>query len=341
MSSPRPIEIIGGGLAGLSLGLALRRNGIAVSVIEAGDYPRHRVCGDFMTGLSARTVQTLGLAPLLADALSHRQVAWFHREQLICAQRLPAPALGLSRYALDARLAHAFTAAGGELHHATRAHDPAPLPGRILAHGRSRSSDSPWLGLKLHLHGLSLAQDLEFHLGDEAYVGLAQVETGAVNLCGLFRRRRLAAPGPALVAAYLHAAGLPRLADRIGHATIEPASFSAVSALSYAPTPPIPDTIRLGDAGGLIPPFTGNGMALAFQSAETALPYIIAYARAEMTWSVACSRTHSALRRRFHRRLTVARTLQPFLLAPARQHIVATLARAHLLPLRLLYALLH
>ena len=340
MNSTRPIEIIGGGLAGLSLGLALQNAGIATRVIEAGDYPRHRVCGDFMTGLSGITIQTLGLTPLLADALQHRHVAWFHREQLICEQRLPSPALGLSRYALDARLANAFTAAGGELHRATRAHDPTPLPGRILAHGRIRS-DSPWLGLKLHLHGLHLTQDLELHLGHDAYVGLAKVETGAVNLCGLFRRRSLAAPGPALVAAYLHAAGLPQLADRIAHATIEPASFSAVSALSYAPAPPTPDTIRLGDAGGLIPPFTGNGMALAFQSAETALPHLIAYARADVTWSVACSRTNSALRRRFHRRLTVARALQPFLLAPARQTIVATLARAHLLPLRLLYALLH
>ena len=28
MNSPRPIEIVGGGLAGLSLGLALRRAGV-------------------------------------------------------------------------------------------------------------------------------------------------------------------------------------------------------------------------------------------------------------------------------------------------------------------------
>jgi monoamine oxidase len=39
MSSTRPIEIIGGGLAGLSLGLALQNVGIAVRVIEAGNYP--------------------------------------------------------------------------------------------------------------------------------------------------------------------------------------------------------------------------------------------------------------------------------------------------------------
>jgi flavin-dependent dehydrogenase len=340
MNSIRPIEIVGGGLAGLSLGLALQNAGLVASVAEAGDYPRHRVCGDFMTGLSDRTVHALGLAPLLAHALQHRHVAWFHREQLICEQRLPAPARGLSRYALDARLADAFTAAGGELRRTTRVHEPAPAPGRILAHGRIRS-DSPWLGLKLHLHGLSLEQDLELHLGENAYVGLAKVETGAVNLCGLFRRRELAAPGPDLITAYLGAVGLSRLAERVAHATVEPASFTAVSALNYAPAPPAPDAIRLGDAGGLIPPFTGNGMAVAFQSAETALPHLVAYARGEISWPVTCTLANTALRQRFRRRVTVARALQPFLLAPARQNLVAALARAHVLPLRLLYTLLH
>jgi hypothetical protein len=255
-------------------------------------------------------------------------------------QSLPAPALGLSRYALDARLAQAFTAAGGELHRATRANDSGPLPGRILAHGRSRS-ESPWLGLKLHVHDLRLAQDLELHLGHEAYIGLAKVETGAVNVCGLFRRRNLAAPGPALLAAYLKAVGLPQLADRLARATFETGSFSAVSALSYEPVIPAPDTISLGDAGGLIPPFTGNGMAIAFQSAETALPHVVAYARGKQSWTATCNLTHTALRRRFYRRLAVARSLQPFLLAPSRQRFVSALARAHLLPLRLLYTLLH
>jgi menaquinone-9 beta-reductase len=45
MTLSRPIEIIGGGLAGLSLGRALARAGVPVTVYEAGNYPRHRVCG--------------------------------------------------------------------------------------------------------------------------------------------------------------------------------------------------------------------------------------------------------------------------------------------------------
>ena len=59
MNSLKPIEIIGGGLAGLSLGLALRRAGVPVTLYEAGSYPRHRVCGEFITGLSPTTISRL------------------------------------------------------------------------------------------------------------------------------------------------------------------------------------------------------------------------------------------------------------------------------------------
>ena len=41
----KTIRIAGGGLAGLSLGIALRLRQVPVVVHEALHYPRHRVCG--------------------------------------------------------------------------------------------------------------------------------------------------------------------------------------------------------------------------------------------------------------------------------------------------------
>src|SRR4051812_14672849 len=139
MNPMRPIEIVGGGLAGLSLGLALRRADVAVTLSEAGDYPRHRVCGEFITGLTDDTIQHLGLAPFLEDALLHREVAWFHEGQLARRQRLPSPARGLSRYLLDARIARAFAEAGGQLRTNHRVVPPDPLPGRVFTTGRRRA----------------------------------------------------------------------------------------------------------------------------------------------------------------------------------------------------------
>src|SRR5579863_1202127 len=103
-----PIEIIGGGLSGLALGAALRRADVPVTIFEAGDYPRHRVCGEFITGLDPATVARLGIGEHLSDARPHRTVTYFLRGRPLRPYALPAPALGISRHALDSRLARAF-----------------------------------------------------------------------------------------------------------------------------------------------------------------------------------------------------------------------------------------
>ena len=338
--SPRPIEIVGGGLAGLSLGLALRRADVAVTLFEAGDYPRHRVCGEFITGLSESTVKRLGLGPFLADALQHREIAWFHREHPVRVQRLPEPARGLSRFLLDARLADAFRDAGGDLRTKTRVTDERPIEGRVYASGRRRGRPT-WLGLKIHALDLPLTRDLELHLGDEAYVGLSRIEDGRVNICGLFRRRSLNGTGSNLLIAYLRATGLDALADRLKSAALDTASFSAVAALGFDRSVANSHRIQLGDACAMIPPFTGNGMAMAFQSAEIALTPLIAYASGDAEWTETCRLIHGRLNRRFRLRLASASALHSYFLKPRRQNWLGLLGRARLLPMRPLYATLH
>ncbi|WP_414661504.1 NAD(P)/FAD-dependent oxidoreductase [Horticoccus sp. 23ND18S-11] len=335
----RPIEIIGGGLAGLSLGLALRRDDVPVTLHEAGDYPRHRVCGEFIAGLEATTMARLGITGCLQDALHHDEVAWSRSGGRPVIQRLPVPALGLSRHVLDARLAEAFTAAGGGLHIRSRINHPETRPGRVLATGRA-AGPPRWIGLKLHAAALDLTRDLEMHLGAHGYVGLARIAEG-VNICGLFRVRALQGRGAGLLLAYLRAAGLGTLADRVAAASIDPASVCAVAGLSFKRQPLVPGSVCLGDASAMIPPFTGNGMAMAFQSAEVALDPLRAYARGEMEWSDTCRAIHRAVHDRFRLRLTSARALHSFVLSPWRQRWFTALSRARVLPFRSIYAALH
>ncbi|CAM2777957.1 NAD(P)/FAD-dependent oxidoreductase [Rariglobus hedericola] len=338
----RPVEIIGGGLAGLSLGLALRRAAVPVTLFEAGAYPRHRVCGEFITGLSATTIERLGLAPFLADATPHREVAWFLRDQPLRRQTLASPALALSRHALDQRLADAFTAVGGDLRTQIRI-DPSDAPdGRIFATGR-RPARPEWIGLKCHAFHLPLNAELELHLGDHAYVGLCAVEDGRINVSGLFRQRadlRELTRETALVS-YLRAVGLDALADRLSTAKIDPASFSAIAGLGFSKPSTRTDRIVLGDTYAMIPPFTGHGMAMAFQSAEQALDPLLAWSRGEASWESTLRTVQQRLRTLFRLRLASAAALHPFLFKPARQRWLATASRLRLLPMKPLYKITH
>lgn len=343
MSDPRPVRIIGGGLAGLALGLGLRRAGVPVTLFEADEYPRHRVCGEFMCGLTEAVVERLGVSPALAGAGSPRSVTWFHRGQRILQQELPEPARAISRHALDARLAELFVAAGGELKTRTRMQPPADRTGWVETTGRRLRGTSPWLGLKLHARDLALADDLELHLGDGAYVGLSPVEDGWINVCGLFRRR----PGLQLdrvnaLGAHLRACGLRALAARVEGARVRPESRKAMAGIGFARrVPPAGAGPQLGDAWAMIAPFTGHGMAMAFTGAALARDPLAAWARGTQSWPEAGREIREALNREFRVRLGGAALLHPFLLNRSLQRGLGVAARSGCLPLDSLYRLLH
>lgn len=341
MRHPQTIEIVGGGLAGLSLGIALRHHGVPVTIHEAGDYPRHRACGEFIAGLAPATIARLHLEPALNGALVHRHVEWFIPGYSPRPQPLPEPALGLSRHTLDARLAENFEAIGGELRRRTRVVDDQSHAGRVFAMGRRRDSASRWIGLKVHARDLPLRRELELHLGDGGYVGLARIEDDQVNICGLFQRHALSDSGPELLVRYVRAIGLGELAGRLEGADLSAESFCAVAALEFCRGVATPNEIRLGDASAMIPPFTGNGMAIAFQSAEVALDPLVAFAEGKADWATTCAITNAALRRRFRLRFASAGALHPFLTQRRTQRWLGVLGRARLLPMRALYAALH
>ena len=338
----KPVSIVGGGLAGLALGHALLGRGVPVRIDEAGGYPRHRVCGEFLSGLDDATIAALELAPLLSDAPRHQTVAWFCREQLGRTDRLPRPAFGISRHALDARLARRFRERGGTLQTGLRVPAGSPVAGRVWAAGRRRAG-STWLGLKMHVRDLQPAADLELHLGDGAYVGLAQVETGAFNVCGLFRRRREAeGKREALFFAYLRLAGLHDLARRVASAPRVEGSFCAVAALGFARAPQAPPgEIALGDALGMIPPFTGDGMAMALQGAVAIGDPLSEYASDRQSWPETVQGARRALSRRFRRRFAAAAFAHPFLLHRRAQGLLTLVHRAGLLPFAACFRALH
>lgn len=337
----KEVTIAGGGLAGLSLGIALRDRGVPVVVLEAGSYPRHRVCGEFISGVTDRTLGELGIREMLVDAKRHRATRWFVGDREVCHVELPAAALGISRHRLDLRLAEAFRARGGKLRERSRL-DGDEMDGVVWAAGRKTDRESEWLGLKLHLLDPGAPEELEMHMGESGYAGVAPVEDGRVNVCGLFRRRSaLRGGGVELLRRYLEENGLLALARRIAAAEVDERSLTGVSGLRLGRQEVDEGRCVIGDAESIIPPFTGNGMSMAFEAAETALPPLMDYAKDQCSWEAARDGVGRLLRMRFRRRLAVASRLHPVFFSALGRKALSATARIGLLPISPLVRLLH
>ena len=327
----REIIITGGGLAGLSLASALRLQQIPVTIVEAGSYPRHRVCGEFISGVGDSTLEALGIMELFKDARRHWTLAWFEKGRMIHRDRLKEPALGISRYLLDQRLVDHVASLGAVVRAGIRG-SPQAGEGLVWAAGR-KPAQGPWIGLKAHVRGITPGEDLEMHAGTNGYAGLASVENGWTNVCGLFRKDRAikAAPGRMLTA-YLEAGGNSKLAILLNQCEWRENSISAVAGFQLGRQKPMPGLLALGDAESMIPPFTGNGMSMAFQAAELAVEPLAAWSLGERSWQSTVNEVRIRLERKFKRRLAVAATLHSVLLDQSGRNLVSGLATAGLLP---------
>jgi 2-polyprenyl-6-methoxyphenol hydroxylase-like FAD-dependent oxidoreductase len=305
---PEPITIAGGGLAGLTLGIGLRQRGVPVTVWEAGHYPRHRVCGEFISGGGQRSLARLGLLGGLqgAGAVSATSAALFSGKAASPVRPLPEAALCLSRLVLDAWLAREFERLGGELLPGAR-WTSASVPGMVRASGRRAEPVAKgwrWFGLKVHARGIPLVADLEMHFVPAGYVGLCRLAGGEVNLCGLFRSRTTV---PDLAQRWRDWLGGPPesvLHARLARAQYDEASFCSVAALCpYPQRAPQSADCCIGDALTMIPPVTGNGMSMALESAELAIEPLVKYSHGDWPWAHAQRKIAQHCDRQFAQRL--------------------------------------
>lgn len=323
MSAPKPITIVGGGLAGLTLGIGLRQREVPVAIFEAGHYPRHRVCGEFISGNGPAVLDRLGLLPLLerAGAIRVHSAAFISGANHSPVRKLSATALGLSRYLLDLVLAEEFQRLGGELHSGARRSENDFGEGTVRASGRRAQSTENgwrWFGLKAHARNVNLSADLEMHVSADNYVGVNRINDGEVNVCGLFRARA----GESRESGFdlLRGQRGSPLHEKLSNAQFDENSFCSVAGLSLTPHRAAEKSdCCIGDAVTMIPPITGNGMSMAFESAEIAINPLSRYSRGEMNWLEARASIAQACDAAFAERLAWARRLQWLMFSPVLQ----------------------
>jgi 2-polyprenyl-6-methoxyphenol hydroxylase-like FAD-dependent oxidoreductase len=331
MAELKPIMIVGGGLAGLVLGIGLRRCNVPVMIHEAGHYPRHRVCGEFISGRGQAALARLGLCELLdqTGAVSARSAAFFSVTKATPPRPLPSAAICLSRFMLDAALAKKFRELGGELFEGRRFAMDFDQ-GIVRATGRRARTEgrgARWFGLKIHARKVVLAADLEMHVSPLGYVGLCKINGGEVNVCGLFRKRADENGESKNWRERLCGQPGSPLRQRLASAEFDEDSFCAVAGLSLQPEQAAARAeICVGDAITMIPPVTGNGMSMAFESAELAIAPLAAWSRGELSWNEARQKIARDCDASFGRRLAWAKWLQRILLTPALQNPLVALA---------------
>jgi 2-polyprenyl-6-methoxyphenol hydroxylase-like FAD-dependent oxidoreductase len=327
----KPVTIIGGGLAGLTLGIGLRQLDVPVVIHEAGTYPRHRVCGEFISGRGQTTLARLGLDELLnqAGAVSAKTAAFFTATKSTMPRALPSAAICISRFTLDALLAKTFRELGGELLEDQRFVGNF-CDGVVRATGRQVQTEkigARWFGLKVHGRNLALAADLEMHVSAQGYVGLCKINGSEVNICGLFRKQANETGAPKNWRERLHGQPGSPLHERLANAEFDEDSFCAIAGLSLQPQRAAARTeICVGDAITMIPPVTGNGMSMAFESAGLAIAPLADWSKRAFSWDETHQKIAQACDAAFARRLAWAKWLQRIILMPALQNPLVALA---------------
>jgi menaquinone-9 beta-reductase len=181
------VHIIGGGPAGAAAALAALDAGASVRIYEKSSFPRHKVCGEFLSPAAWNLFAELGVAAEFESALpSPICRAHLHFGRTEKRFRLPETAWGLSRAALDHLLLRSALDRGAELQRERMTAAPTPL---VLAYGRHSVSEPSekgrrLFGFKAHFSG-PLTDAVELYFFDGCYVGVNPAGSGITNVCGI------------------------------------------------------------------------------------------------------------------------------------------------------------
>lgn len=196
--------------------------------------------------------------------------------------------------------------------------------------------------LKAHLRRVEgITDQVELYFFPQGYGGLSRIEDGLVNLCFITSERAIREAGgdpPAVVDRTIKNNSLAR--SRLLHAEVE-GRWLTVGPLRFgARRLAQSGVLAIGDASGMIDPFTGTGIQIALRAGELAAEAIIkAMDSNRDLFPHAMAHYRTSYEREFGRRMKVAALLRRAAFSPQTANLLAALlARAPQLARRLLRA---
>nr|WP_314835700.1 NAD(P)/FAD-dependent oxidoreductase [uncultured Flavobacterium sp.] len=289
------VLIIGGGLAGLTAAIHLSKKGFQVIVIEKNEFPKHKVCGEYISNEVVPYLNWLGINSndLHSTLITKLQFSIPNGKTVDCV--LPLGGFGISRYALDEYLYRKTVSYGctilkdsvesvvfNENQFTVTTLNNVILKAKIVlgAFGKRSNVDqklnrsfiqkkSPWLAVKAHYSGNFPDDLVGLHNFKGGYCGVSKVENNKINICYLadyetFKRYKN-------IEEYQKAVVFknPNLKLLFEKCTMLFDNPLTISQICFEQKKAVENHILLiGDTAGLIHPLCGNGMAMAIHSAK-------------------------------------------------------------------------
>jgi flavin-dependent dehydrogenase len=306
----REVIIIGGGLAGLTAALHLSKLGISVTVFEKNNYPKHKVCGEYISNEVLPYFDWLGVNPeeLQATKITELNLSTLKGKNI--TRTLPLGGFGVSRYTLDNFLYKKAIAQGCEFilesvnditfvddEFIVTTSNSRSFKSKVVlgAFGKRSTIDqkmerlfikqkSPWLAVKGHYKGNFPDNVVGLHNFKGGYCGVSKVENDIMNICYLadfetFKNyKNIEEYQQKVMAENPH---LKKIFNTINPLFEKPITISQIS---FAKKKAVENHIlMIGDTAGLIHPLCGNGMAMAIHSAKIASEFSFSFLEGKMT----------------------------------------------------------
>jgi flavin-dependent dehydrogenase len=291
----KEVIIIGGGLAGLTSAIHLSKLGFKVTVIEKNSYPKHKVCGEYISNevLPYFSWLNLNISELRPTAINKLQFSTLNGK--VINSELPLGGFGVSRYALDLFLYEKALANGcvilqdnaenivfNDNRFTITTSKKAVLDSEVVigAFGKRSNVDqklnrdfiqkkSSWLAVKAHYSGDFPNDLVGLHNFKGGYCGVSKVEDNKINICYLAdyytfkKHKNIEEYQDKVVSKNPHMKAVFNNCNLLFDKPI------TISQISFSKKEAVEDHIlMIGDTAGLIHPLCGNGMAMAIHSAK-------------------------------------------------------------------------
>ena len=328
------VIVAGAGPAGSATALALARRGCSVLIVDRSEFPRRKVCGEYLGAGSIDALSECGLGEAVRAHASP-----LHRIRLIAAgtrleMSFPQAALALTRERLDATILAAARAAGSDFLRA-RVEDVVcdgtgraggvvvrdesgarrQIRGRIVVGADgvgsivarklrlSRAASRGAFAIGGHFRGVADSPGcIEMFVDAHAYVAINPLGDGVANVMAVVRR-----PAVEVWTRALDLAAETRVGPRV-----------ATGPLSHrVRTAAVPGAVLVGDASGFLNPFTGQGVMLALRGARRAAVAIEEALHAPERESRVFAEYAREIRREFGARARLARLVDLLVGVPA------------------------